>query len=176
MCHVGWNLSMSDNQKQPRREKQPYATYTSLFESSLSELLLNIRPVCLCRGENSAELPKWNYTDKTSHACYITFRVTLRTLHCATLLFRNLWTEFSVRLGYDVVPLVKPIPSFRRDVWIIMTLMCVKYSLFRPTDKLNPVSKSARKIVWKKRLCLKSNRYVQRLLVNCSFVRFAQVH
>jgi len=58
MCHVGWNLSMSDNQKQPRREKQPYATYTSLFESSLSELLLNIRPVCLCRGENSAELPK----------------------------------------------------------------------------------------------------------------------
>jgi len=44
------------NQKQPRREKQPYATYPSLIESSLSELLLNFRPMCLCRGENSAEL------------------------------------------------------------------------------------------------------------------------
>jgi len=172
MCHVGWNLCVSDNQKQPRREKQPYGTYISLFESSLSELLLNFRPVCPSRGENSAELPKWSYTDKTSHACYIDFRVTLRTLHCSTLLFRNLWTELSVRLGYDAVPLVKRIPTFRRDVWIIMTLMCVQYSLFHPTDKLNPVSKSARKIVLKKNVCLKCNRYMQRLLVKCSFVRF----
>jgi len=114
------------NQKQPRREKQPYATYTSLFEGNLSELSLNFRPVCLRRGENNAEQPKWSYTDKTSHACYIPFRATLRTPHHDTLLFRNLWTEFSVRVGYDAVPLVKSIPTFRRKVWIVMTLMCVQ--------------------------------------------------
>jgi len=147
------------NQKQPRREKQSYATYTSLFESSLSEQLLNFRPVCLCRGENSAEQPKWSHTDKTSHACYIPFRATLRTLHYATLLFRNSWTEFSVCLRYDAVTLFKRIPTFRRNVWIVMTLMCVHYSLFCPRDKLNPISKSVRKIVWKKYLCLKSNRF-----------------